>query len=145
VNEAERRRLAWPHQQLLVAGQGLGRALSAGPGQNAHLGLADIAGQPGLLGQRQMPENPPQAHPPLGRGHGQVAAGGQPGRRRAGAVGLPRPGGVEGRRGPGGHGQHALQLAVQADHRFAVGENGGINLDQLVDCGGELVHHDGTD
>jgi len=109
------------------------------------MGLADVTRQPGLLGERQMAKGPPQAHPPLGRGHGQATPGGQPGRRRAGAVGLPRPGGVEGGRGPGGHGRQTLEVAVQVDHRLTVAEEGGINLPQLGKSRGHSFEHTAID
>lgn len=103
-------------------------------GQHPHLGLAHVSCQPRRLRLVEVPKLPPQAHPPVGGGRGQMRLGRQPRRRRPGTVGLPSAGGVEDRRRPGDRRVQALALTVESHEGLAVGDQGRIDLDQRVDA-----------
>jgi len=86
-----------------------------------------------------MPQLATQAHPPPGRADRQLGGRRQPRRRRAGTIVFPGSRGVEGGGGPGDGRLEALELTLEDNERLAVGQSGGVGVDQFVDGTTELA------
>ena len=126
-------------EEGLVPGQ---RRLGLGAAEGGHhveVGAGEVAVGPGPLDFGQSTERPAPAHLAPGLALRDPAPDSQPGRGRAGPVGGPVAGRVEGPGGPGGEGLQAGQLTLEGDDRLRVGEGRGVGPDQSIEGLGEVV------